>query len=191
MAFLALKSGGGPAVEPITLAEAKAQIRMAPNVSAQDDLVESLMETARIKVEEMIGPIINQSWYQYQDTWPGSDTLKIYKPRVSGITAVTYKDKDGNSSTFSSGSYTSALENPVEPKIVLKEDYDWPSDDLFNVNPIRIEFVCGFGAAASDVDRPVKTAILLYVEHLYSGMPLPDVFYDLLSNYMNYIVIGG
>jgi uncharacterized phiE125 gp8 family phage protein len=180
MSVLKLKTA--PATEPVTLTEAKRQCRLDAAFVAQDDLIDSYIKTARQYLERLVGPIIMQTWYQYEENWPAWETLCIRKQRLLTVTAVTYIDLDGDSFTFSADDYTVNIDDWRHGKIVLKPTTAWPTDGLWNINPIRIEFTCGFGAAAA-VDEPIRQAILLYVESLYTGNPVPDAFDSLIVNY--------
>lgn len=59
----------GPAVEPVTLAEAKAHLRV--DGTAEDTLIGSLIVTSRLHVEAAMGlALVTQSWSVFLDAWP-------------------------------------------------------------------------------------------------------------------------
>ena len=89
-----------------------------------------------------------------------------YPPLVS-ITNVKYRlaDDTGYDNTFSDV----IVDIVAEPgRVVLTADGSWPSGTLYPVNPIQVEFVCGYGAAASDVPSGIKSAILLQISDLHA-----------------------
>jgi uncharacterized phiE125 gp8 family phage protein len=163
MAVLKLKTA--PTVEPISLDEVKAHCRIDAN--EDDVLLTSLILAARQYVENICGPLINQTWYQYEQDFPSSEVLEIQKPRLSSVTSLKYTNEAGTQSTFSATKYTVSTNDEYWPKIVLKEDYTWPSDSLFNIDPIVIEFICGYGTAATNIPEPLRSACLMLVAHWY------------------------
>ena len=160
-----LKLKTAPSAEPVSATEAKTHMRI--DVADYDTYIGSLIKAARQHVESLCGPLITQSWYQYQDGWPIGDCLRIWKPRLLSVVAVKYTDSDAVTSTVSSSEYAVDTINEYAPRIVLKEDYEWPIADLYNVNPIEIEFTCGYGATSASVPEPIRQSILMLVSHWY------------------------
>lgn len=126
-----------------------------------------LIKAAREHVEEFCGPLITQTWYQYENDFPSGDYLHIGKPRLQSITSITYLDEDAVSATVSSAYYTVDTANAWKPRVVLKPDSEWPEATLFNSNPVTIEFVAGYGATASTVPDALRMAILMLVSNWY------------------------
>ena len=63
----------GPAVEPITLTEMKAYLRVDDDDGAQDDLISGLIKAARLMVEAASRRIlIEQHWRVVLDRWPAN-----------------------------------------------------------------------------------------------------------------------
>ena len=74
----------GPAVEPVTLAEMRAYLRL--DDEAEDGLVSALIGAARLLVEAASGRIlVEQSWRLVLDRWPRS---RIVAPPFSPLIAV-------------------------------------------------------------------------------------------------------
>lgn len=156
----------------------------------------SLVKAAREYIESLCGPLITQSWYQYEDDWP-KDTIQIGKPRLASVVAVKYTENGEAAATFASSNYSVDSADEYRPRIVLNNDASWPSVDLEEVNPIEIEFTCGYGASASTVPESLRLAILLLVSHWYeqrlpvftgTGTPveIPYAVDALLANYRNW-----
>lgn len=153
----------------------------------------SLVMAARQYVENLCGPLITQSWYQYEDEWPASEIL-IGKPRLISVTAVKYTEDGETAATFASTNYTVDAIDDTHPRIVLDSDASWPSVALEDVNPIEIEFTCGYGATSASVPEPIRLAILLLVSNWYeqrlpvftgqgSPVEVPFAVDALLTNY--------
>lgn len=159
-----LKLYTAPTVEPVLGDELGSHLRVG-----DDPMLTGYLKAARQYVESLCGPLITQTWLQYEDEWPSGDVLKIGKPRLQSVTSITYLDEDAVSSTLSASSYTVQTAAEYAPSVVLKPDESWPSEVLFNSNPITITFVCGYGANATYVPEPIRLAIMILVGTWYEN----------------------
>ena len=161
-----------PTTEPVTLSEVKAHLRLAVTpaaavaYSAEDEWFTLAITTARSAVEQELGrALITQTWYAYFDKWPSGRFMELSYPPLQSVTAVKYRleDDTGYDNTF-----TDVIADIVsEPgRVVLTADDYWPTDTLYPVNPIQVEFICGYGAA-STVPSGIRSAILLQLSDLH------------------------
>ena len=190
--ILVLKTA--PAVEPIDLEEAKLQIRV--DGAAENSLILHKIVAAREAVEAFCGPLITQTWEQYEDEWPGGEVLSLGLPRVQSVTSIKYMDQDGTEYTFSADNYTVNTQNEYRPGVVLKPNCSWPSEALFNSNPITITLVCGYGDAPAAVPRQLWQAMMFLIGHWQEERQLtvvgkhaasvPMTFKALIANYRIY-----
>lgn len=187
-----------PAVEPITLAEAKAWLRI--DGTEEDALILGLIAAARSYVETFTGRgLITQQWEVSLDAFPSSDRYvrgrlsesktasipgrEIILPRapLASVESVKYYDTAGTLQTFSSGSYFS--DTRAQPgRVVLHEDYDWPETQV-RPNAVVVAYTVGYGAAAS-VPHGLRTAVRFLVTHWFRNRvhvnignivtPIPD-----------------
>jgi len=155
-----------PAVEPVTLTEAKAHLRV--DVTDDDTLISSLITSARQYIERAIRrALITQTWRASIDEFPATGEIILPKPPLQSVTSIQYTDINDSTSTVSSSTYT--VDTDSEPgRIVLKYGQTWPSSSLAVTNPIQITFVAGYGLAA-DVPAHFKQVILLLVGHWYEN----------------------
>ncbi|MFV2082811.1 MAG: hypothetical protein ACC669_13255, partial [bacterium] len=109
---------------------------------------------------------ITQTWYAYYDKWPAGRFIELSYPPLISVTAVKYRKETGD--TGYDNTFSDTIVDIVnEPgRVVLGVDESWPSDSLYPVNPIQVEFVCGYGAA-SVVPSEIKAAILLQLSDLH------------------------
>jgi uncharacterized phiE125 gp8 family phage protein len=180
----------GPAVEPVTLAEAKAHLRI--DGSAEDTLVASLIVTSRLHVESGIGlALVTQSWSYFFDCWPPGPALKLPLRPVQAIDAVRLYDEDAVVTTLAPETYL--LDGASAPARMVRQGATvWPRPGRI-ANGIEVAFTAGFGAAADDVPGPIRQAVLLLVAHWYehrspleigaAAEPVPGMIAELLGPY--------
>lgn len=153
----------GPALEPVTLAEAKAHLRVDHN--EEDSLIAGLITAARRKAEQETGRCLTaQTIKAYWDAWPASNTLELPLYPVYSVTSVKYLDETGTLQTWASANYT-VDSIGMSCRIVLNPDADAPQAGKYP-NAIQVEYVAGDSTAAT-VPQEIKQAILLGVGLLY------------------------
>jgi uncharacterized phiE125 gp8 family phage protein len=187
---MALILTSGPDIEPVSLAEAKAHLRV--DGSAEDTLILSLIITSRLHVEAALGlALITQSWSHFLDAWPPGIALALPLRPVQSIEAVKLYAADESVETIPADTYL--LDGGATPaRLVRRGNLAWPRPPRA-ANGIEIALVAGFGDAAADVPAPIRQAILLLVAHWYEhrepvaiGAPstaVPPMVSDLLGPY--------
>lgn len=173
-----LKLKTKPTVEPIGLDEAKLHCRI--DHDAEDQLINNLIAAAREFTEQLCGPLITQTWEQYEDSWPSGAKLIIGKPRLLTVPTgvgegIIYTDINGVGATLSAASYTVDTVNEHRPGVVLLEGYSWPTVSLYAANPIKITFTCGYGAAGTAVPPAIRQAMLLLIGHWYEERQIASI----------------
>jgi uncharacterized phiE125 gp8 family phage protein len=163
---MAWKLVTAPTSEPVTVAEAKAHLRV--DLSDDDVLIESLITAARVHIEDATSrALITQTWRINLDDWPPCGYLCLPRPPLQSVTSVVYTDSAGTAATLSASKY--AADTDSEPgRIVLNCGQTWPVTTLATSNPIVITYIAGYGAAAA-VPQQLKQAILLLLGHWYEN----------------------
>ena len=159
-----------PAVEPITLAEARLHLRLASDYTSEDDTITALIKAARRMAEQQLGrKLITQSWDMVLDAFPSGDEAIQLHPllvKAQSITQIIYLDTAGATQTFAGASYT--LDPHMLPGYVfLNEGYSWPGDVADSANAVKVRVVCGYGDAASDVPPEVVAWIKVQLATLW------------------------
>ena len=178
-----------PALEPVSLAEAKAQLRV--DGTAEDALIDSLIVTSRLHIEAALGlALISQSWRLVLDCWPLSGGVELPVFSVTAVTAVRTLDADGDAALIDSVGY--AVDAIGRPARVTSRSGYWPAPGA-PTNGIEIDFDAGYGAAAADVPAPIRQALLMLVAHWYEhrdpaaaetrDVRVPGPISDLLAPY--------
>ena len=155
-----------PTVEPLTLAEAKAHLRVT--AVDENDLITSYIATARQHLDGQYGwmgrAFCSQTWDYKLDAFPC-----VIRPPLSPIQSVTsikYLDTAGDEQTLATAKYRSDL--VTEPaRITEAYGETWPSTyDVTNAVTVRI--VAGWTSAAL-VPEPIKLAMRLLIAHWYGN----------------------
>ena len=191
---MALTLTSGPAVEPVTVSEAKAHLRI--DGAAEDILIASLIVTSRLHIEAALGlALISQAWRLTLDTWPEKrwspdGAVRFPLRPVRSVEELVVYGADGAPDVLSPESYLVDTES-LAPRIVPR-DGSWPAPGL-PVGGIAIAFEAGMGEEAEDVPQPIRHAILLLVAHWYEhrdpmeigsvGAAIPAAVSDLLKPY--------
>jgi uncharacterized phiE125 gp8 family phage protein len=181
-----------PTVEPITLTEVKDFLRIIGE--DEDDVLNSLIVAARNYAEDYQNrPLITQTWELWLDDFPLHDCMPIrLKAGLQSVTSVKYYPDGGVETTFASSNYIVDSADYVG-KIVLNEDYQWPSEDLRAANGVCVEFICGYPIKdlglitedpAGNVPEMTKTALKIWVAYNFEnrdGSDLPKAVNILLG----------
>jgi len=186
---MALELTSGPALEPITVAEAKAHARI--DNSVEDVLINSLILTSRLHVEAALGlALMTQSWTLRLDRWPKTGSVLLPLNPVQAVSAVRIRAADGTPQVLDSGSYD--LDKASTPARLVPRHGAWPAPERRHAG-IEIAFTAGFGSAPADVPEPIRHALKGLVAHWYENrdpfqMParpavIPQTVNELLQPY--------
>jgi uncharacterized phiE125 gp8 family phage protein len=187
---MALVLTSGPAIEPVTLAEAKTHLRIDGN--AEDTLILSLIVTSRLHIEAALGlALITQGWSYFIDAWPHGQQVVLPIRPVQSVSAVKLYAADESVTVVSAEAYQ--LDGAaVPPRLVRRGGLAWPTPGRA-ANGIEIAFVAGYGDAAADVPAPIRQAILLLTAHWHehrepvaigaATAPVPPMVSELLQPY--------
>lgn len=167
-----------PASEPITLAEAKAHLRV--DASADDTLITRLVTVSRSFVEDYCASrFATQTVVMKCDGF--DDLARMPEAPIQSVTSVTYVDTAGATQTLSTDVYELRADG-LEAAIVTKYGKTWPI-----IRPgSRVTVTAVVGTATTP--PPVKHAMLLHLAFSYErregGKTTElDAMAALLSNY--------
>ena len=152
----------GPAVEPVTLAEAKAHLRF--DDESEDALITALIAVARQHLEQVAGvALIRQRFRLYLDHWPESGIIRLARGPVSTLDAVTVYDAEGVAAEVPlAGHY---LDGASRPARLWLSNRPQPGQAL---NGIEVDFTAGFGETGADVPGELKRALLMHVALMFA-----------------------
>jgi uncharacterized phiE125 gp8 family phage protein len=169
---MALRLITAPAVEPITLTEAKAHLRV--DHSDDDAKIEICIQAARSYVDGKDGflgrALVTQTWELVIDEFPTNE-IKIPLPPLQEIVSVKYDDGGGVERTLDAVEYF--IDAVSEPGWIVPLTTGWPST-LDGINAVRIRFIAGYPPGtdspidlAANVPGSIKAAMLLHIGALY------------------------
>ena len=177
----------GPAVEPVSLAEAKAWLKI--DGADEDDLVGALVTSARLVVEGATRRmLITQSWRLVRDDWPRGPALDLPLAPLRAIDAISVIDSAGVARTLAPASYRIDA-NADSARLCFNETPPAPG----RAGGIEIDVTVGYGAAPASVPAPLRQAILALAARWFENRgdamappstdPLPSPVAELIAPY--------
>lgn len=153
-----------PAEAPVTLTEAKAQLRVL--TSDEDTLIGALIDTAVALLDGrngMLGrAIVTQAWRLKIHSFPG--WIELPMPPLQAVSSITYLDTSGVSQTLAADQYivdTGTFVGRIRPAYNVV----WPLTQPI-AYAVTVNFTCGYGAASA-VPRTIKQAMLMMITHWF------------------------
>ena len=176
---------GAPAQEPVTLAEAKASLRIT--TTDEDTLVTQYLEDARIYAERITGrKLITQTVTSFHngfdekkdDYEPGfrrglisqaeaGQTLELDFSPVQSVTSLSQVQSDNSEVVVSASQYY--LDNFDDDMRSYLRSQDGITDGTRSTNSIKVIYVAGYGDNPSDVPSALRRAIIAMVGYLYTN----------------------
>jgi len=182
-----------PAVLPFTVLDIKYHLRIADDDNSKDVMFTQLIRSAVERVKEDTGRVlITQTWDLIFESW---DEL-IWKDRLCGIkrilpfglcqsvSSIKYKNEDKTVSEVSQDYYeVSGLNTDDGAKIVFQcaGGFDYPA--VYEVEPITVRIVSGYGTSGNTVPEQIQTAIKIIVSDFYDGEDSEKTIKSLLKPY--------
>lgn len=156
-----------PSASPVSLAEAKAHLRVYG--TDDDGLIAGLILAAVQLAEKQTNLLLaTQTWELTLDRFPdvlgvAGGAIRLPRSPVQSITSITYIDAAGATQTVTAGDY--ALDKDVSPAAV-STTYGkvWPTPRVQS-NAVTVRFVAGH----AQIPEPIRAAILLLLGHLYEN----------------------
>jgi hypothetical protein len=188
---LSYKEVKAPAVEPVLLAEAKAQLTVDAAFTDGDALIGRLIKASRQYVERTMNrAIFNRPMKLWLDFFPYLQPtttvnpndreayyyrgfrplpIKLPLPGAVSVESVTYIDPSGTEQTLDSSTYSVAL-NSEPARIVPLAGY-WPVTHPYQIETVCISYTAGtYGDGVDENTCPetIRQAMLLLVSYWYN-----------------------
>ena len=171
--YQTLRVATPPAVEPVTLAEAKAHLRV--DTSDDDTYIGTLITTAREWCEAYLSrSLIHRQMVMTLESFPvDEDEIELPMPPMAtaGTTtavSISYTLQNGTTATLSTASYrVSRYSTPGEIQTIYGGT--WPANQIEDENAVSVTWWAGYGAAGSSVPAAIRHAMLMLVGHWYEN----------------------
>jgi len=166
-----------PATEPLTLAQAKAHLRVVD--SDDDTYITALVIAARQNAENWMGrALIDQTWDLVLDGFPTASAsvsssvvdmaIQIPKPPLIEVTQVAYDNSNGDEVLMNPNDFYA--DTASEPGwLVLSGLTTWPTT-IDAINSVRVRFRAGYLSTDSPPVNKVPEDILYGVKLLIGSM---------------------
>ena len=137
--------------------------------SDEDTWITEQIETVRNWCQHRRGEsFITQTWELSLDHWPECGYIELPYGPLQSVTSVKYYDTADTEYTWSSTLYTvNTYYNPG--RIVPNDSETFPSTTLRTTNGIVVQYICGYGDAATSVPAEIKLAMKMIIGHYYEN----------------------
>jgi uncharacterized phiE125 gp8 family phage protein len=159
-----------PAIEPVSLAEAKAWV--SQDTSVDDTIITLLISAARQYVEQATGrALITQTWQAIEPEWPrlwtdAEDTLSPVIPSAvaaSSMTVVKLPLISVTGMTVAGNAFTAYTVDRIARGFRIKPTITVPTGEVV------VTFTAGYGTNATDVPADLRVAILKLIASAYDN----------------------
>lgn len=176
----------GPAQEPVSLAEARAFLKV--DDIAEDGLITTLIGAARLHIEGVTGrALLAQGWRLVLDTWPADRQVKLPVTPFMAVTEISAFDADGVAHDVPLAQVLGEPDRLLLPAMVTGMPL------LRERQGIEIDYLAGFGTDPADVPADLLQALLLLVGYWFehrdavivagSGSVVPSAFERMVAGY--------
>jgi len=157
-----------PTAEPLLKAAVKPALGIAADNTAHDDLIGSLLDAARERIESWANEyMVDQQWYIYveKDRLPVNDKINLRIRPITSIDAIDYSEDDEVTWTSSSTDNYRLMEGDMAAPVIPVTGASWP------YGIIRFTVSVGYGTVSEGVVSGVPeryiTAMRRLVAHWF------------------------
>lgn len=172
-----------PSTEPVTLNEARLQVRLAAgDPTTEDSLIEQIcIPAARRHAEAYTGrSFITQQWRLVLDGFPAC--IELERGDVQQIDSLIYRDMAGVTRTVTWAAASNGVQRSSDDTLVADLTGGtaritpafgcvWPIN-MPEIGSVAVSYTAGYGAAAA-VPQGLKQWILLRVARMYANREEP------------------
>ncbi len=155
-----------PAAEPLSLAEAKAYLRVEHD--ADDAVIGALIVAARTQVEALTRrALISQTWRFVYDAWPADGCVRLKMGPMQSVVALRVYNESG-------AAHAQDVESLVLDKaalVIAAPPFALPLPGRSTAG-IELDLRLGFGDSAGSVPETLRLALRMLVAHWYENRGL-------------------
>ena len=177
---MGLRQTVAPAIEPLTLAEAKHAVRLDEDITQDDLWLTGAIAAAREQAERITArQLLTATWELTLDgfcdpTWCYYDcrlsawVIRVPKPRLLTVVSLTYLDGNGDTQTLTVEDHYQVDVKDEPGRVYPAYGVSWPAARL-QANSVTLTYTAGYGNAASYVPEGIKIAMKLMLDDWYNG----------------------
>ena len=153
----------GPAIEPLSLDEAKAFLRVEH--SDDDQVISALIAGARTHIETHSQvALITQGWRIVLDCWPQHGRIVVRPGLLKSLLAARFYDLNGNAHAID----TQGFVPDYAGSVLAFVPWAVPVPGRATAG-IELDVSIGFGDTVEDVPESLRQAVRLLVSHWYDN----------------------
>ena len=151
-----------PVIEPVQIADVKAQLGILTGDTASDAIIASRITEARQFIEWYTRRALNTQTLEIRMN-SFCEYIELPSPPILSVVSVKYIDNNGVLQTVASSDYV-LDDYPMVPFIRYAYGLSWPSprDER---NAVRVQYTAGYGPLATDVPQLLREALMLIIGH--------------------------
>lgn len=155
-----------PAVEPVSLAEAKAFLRV--DHDDDDDVILALASASRVHIETQTRrALITQGWRLSFDAWPADGRVAVVPGPLRELGAARVFDFNGAAHAVDVQNFVPDL----AASALAFAPWAVPAPGRLAAG-IELDVTVGYGDAATGVPEPLRQAVRLLIAHWYENRGL-------------------
>ena len=132
-----------PVTDAVTLAEARQWLNFTAGITEDDDILRVLIDEAYDFLENRTNrKMLGQTWTLTLDESEVSSVMRLPLVPLVSVSSIVTTDDDGDTTTVASTNYQ--VRGGENPRIVLTDDGEWPTD-MRDYDSMAITCVCGYG----------------------------------------------
>lgn len=156
-----------PTSDPVTLAQAKAQLRLT-DTSSDALLKDVLIPAATKQVQSIVQRVFMEQTLEWVlPSWRDCLEIPIAPVAADGIASIKYVDWTTQTQQLLASSAYVVQTGGDSVRIFPAYGTTWPTLFAYSPEPVVVNFTAGYESAA-DVPENAKAAILLQVRHLWT-----------------------
>lgn len=159
--WYAPKVNSGPSTEPVTLDQAKTQVRVGASETDFDADLTRLIGAARAHVESYCGVRLGTQAIEMKCE-AFTDFSRLPVAPVQSVTSIAYTDADGASQTLGTGVYELRIDG-LNSSIILKNEQSWP--EIQSGSLITVTVSAGYATVPAEI----IDAMLLYIAQRFDN----------------------
>ena len=146
-----------PTTEPVTIAEARQQVRVLNSVHDQDLIF--AISAARVAAETYINQIISPR--TFAAVMPAfCDVIRLPGP-LQSVQSVTYRDADGATQTLDPATY---YVDRTRAAVMRSPMADWPAVGRYH-DAVTINYTAGWAACPWDIQQAIRLLLTHFFEN--------------------------